>query len=98
MSFGEFLSKYYTYIFILVILVYNVLLNRIMLSKVRGKFITLIVLAVLETMLSGFETWYGKQVERSIWRSILSTACYILRPTIMYVMLLISTKYISSIP
>lgn len=92
MSFGEFLSKYYTYIFILVILVYNVLLNRIMLSKVRGKFITLIVLAVLETMLSGFETWYGKQVERSIWRSILSTACYILRPTIMYVMLLIVVR------
>lgn len=105
MSFGEFFAKYYTYIFILVILLYNVFLNRIMFSKIRGKFITLIVLAVLETIFSGLETWFGLQPERSIWRSILSTACYILRPAIMYVLLLIVArkdsrlkKFLYSIP
>lgn len=105
MSFGEFFGKYYTYIFILVILLYSVFLNRTMFRKIRGKFMTLIVLAVLETILSGLETWFGKQVERSIWRSILSTACYILRPSIMYVLLLIVVrkdsrlkKFIYSIP
>nr|MCR4625779.1 bifunctional diguanylate cyclase/phosphodiesterase [Lachnospiraceae bacterium] len=89
----------------LVILLYSVFLNRTMFRKIRGKFMTLIVLAVLETILSRLETWFGKQVERSIWRSILSTACYILRPLIMYVLLLIVVrkdsrlkKFIYSIP
>ena len=105
MSFGEFFGKYYTYIFILVILLYNVFLNRTMFKKIRGKFITLIVLAVLETILSGIETQLGLKPERTIWRSVLSTACYILRPTIMYVLLLIVVrkdsklkKFIYSIP
>ena len=87
MSIGELLGKYYTFIFVMVILLYTILINRRMYSKVKGKFMTIIVLVVLETVLAAIEDWFKAQPYRSIWRSVLSTACYIIRPTIMYVLL-----------
>ncbi len=92
MSFGEFLSKYYTYIFILVILGYTIVLNRMMYSKVKSKFVILMVFVVITSILSAVEGRISEQPERTIWRSILSTACYILRPTIMYILLLIIAR------
>ena len=61
-------------------------------SKVRGKFLTLIVLVVVEAVFSALEVWFGRQEYRSIWRSVFSTFCYILRPTIMYFLLLIVVR------
>ena len=92
MSFGEILCKYYTYIFIMVVLIYTIVINKTLYSKVRNRFILIIIIAVLETILSAIEVWFGDQPYRSIWRSILSTLCYILRPAIMYTLLLIIVR------
>ena len=92
MLIGELLGKYYTFIFVMVILLYTILINRRMYSKVKGKFMMIIILVVLETVLAAIEDWFEVQPYRSIWRSVLSTACYIIRPTIMYVLLLIITR------
>lgn len=89
MSFGEWFSRYYTYIFIIVILTYTVVSNRMMYSKVRGKFLTLLFLVLLETLFSGLELPLRDLTYRTIGRQLFSTACYILRPTIMYALLLI---------
>ena len=92
MSFGELLSRYYSFIFIMVILLYTVLFNKKMYDKVRGKFLTLLSLAVLEVLFSAIESYYSIQPYRSIWRTILSSICYLLRPTITYVLLLIVVR------
>ena len=92
MSFGEIFGKYYTFIFILVILGYTIGINKKSYNKVRGRFLILIVLVVLETILSGVEVWFANQAYRSIWRSVLSTLCYILRPAIMYTLLLLVVR------
>ena len=92
MVFGELLCKYYTFIFIMVILLYTILSSRMMYSKVRGKFIIIIILAILEAIASGIEAWFYEQPYRSTWRVVLSTICYILRPAIMYTMLMIVVR------
>jgi len=89
MSFSEWFSRYYTYIFILVILIYTVASNRKMYSKVRGKFITLLVLVFVETFCAEAELQFSALPYRTIARMLFSTACYILRPLIMYVLLMI---------
>ena len=92
MSFGELLCQYYSFIFIMIILLYTIIFNRTMYSKVRNRFILLIFLVVLEAAFSSLETWFGRQTYRSIWRSVFSTLCYILRPAIMYTLLLIVVR------
>jgi len=92
MSFGEFLSNYYTYIFILIILGYTIVLNRMMYNRVRSKFILLIILVIVTSILSAIEVNLSEQPDRTIWRSIMSTLCYILRPSIMYILLLIIVR------
>ena len=52
MYFGELFSRYYTYLFIIVILVYTVVFNRMMYRKVGGKFLTLLFLVLLQTRCS----------------------------------------------
>ena len=74
MLIGELLGKYYTFIFVMVILLYTILINRRMYSKVKGKFMMIIILVVLETVLAAIEDWFEVQPYRSIWRSVLSTA------------------------
>ncbi len=92
MSFGEFFSRYYTYIFIIVILIYTVLSNRMMYSKVRGKFLALLILVLIETLCSELELQLRLLPYRNMGRMIFSAACYILRPAIMYVLLLIIVR------
>ena len=58
----------------------------------RGRFLTVICLVVLETISSAIELHYAALPYRSIWRNIFSTACYLLRPLIMYCMLLIVVR------
>ena len=89
MAFGELLSRYYTLIFIMVILLYTIIFNKMMYSKVGGRFLTVICLVVLETIMSALELQYAGLSYGSIWRNVFSTACYILRPLIMYLLLLI---------
>ena len=89
MSFGEWFSRYYTYIFIIVILIYTVISNRMMYRKVRGKFYALLLLVLIETVCSEFELQFRSLPYRTIGRMLFSTACYILRPAIMYVLLLV---------
>ncbi len=89
MSFGEWFSRYYTYIFILVILIYTVASNRVMYSKVRGKFLALLGLVLVETFCAEAELQFAALEYRTVARMLFSTVCYILRPTIMYVLLLI---------
>lgn len=55
MYFGELFSRYYTYLFIIVILVYTVFFNRMMYRKVRGRFLTLLFLVLLQTLCSELE-------------------------------------------
>ena len=89
MTFGELLSRYYTFIFILVLLLYTIFINRKMYSRVKGRFLTIITFVVLETVFSALERYFAAQAQASIWRTVLSTGCYILRPAIIYQMLLI---------
>ena len=49
MLFGEVLSRYYTLVFIMVILLYTLFFNKMMYSKVGGRFLMIICLVVLET-------------------------------------------------
>ena len=55
MSFGELLCQYYSFIFIMIILLYTIIFNRTMYSKVRNRFILLIFLVVLEADYLGVE-------------------------------------------
>ncbi len=89
MTFGELLGRYYTFIFVLVILLYTIYFNRKMYSRVKGHFLALLVCVVLETVFSAVEEYFAALPEPSIWRMLLSTVCYILRPAIIYQMLLI---------
>ena len=89
MSFGEWLSKYYTFIFIMVILICIVFFNRKMYSKLRGVFITLIILVVVEAICSNIEIRLAGLSYGTMWRKLLSTICYILRPMMMYIFLLV---------
>lgn len=89
MYFGELFSRYYTYLFIIVILVYTVFFNRMMYRKVRGKFLTLLFLVLMQTLCSELEIQSGTLPHATVGRMIFSTACYILRPSIMYALLLI---------
>ncbi|MCR4642442.1 MAG: EAL domain-containing protein [Lachnospiraceae bacterium] len=92
MIFGELLSRYYTFIFIMVILLYTVISNKTLYEKVKSRFLTIILLVVAETVFSGTESWYASQPERSIWREVFSVLCYVLRPAIMYCLLLIIAR------
>ena len=47
MIFKELFSRYYTYVFIIVILIYTIYFNRAMYRKVRGKFLALLALVLL---------------------------------------------------
>ncbi len=105
MSFGELFSRYYTYIFIIVILIYTVVSNRMMYNKVKGKFYALLLLVLIETVCSELELQLRSLPYRTISRMIYSTACYMLRPAIMYVLLLVivsgdsrKKKFIYGIP
>lgn len=105
MYFGEILSKYYTFSFIMVALLCTILTNRMMYHKVRDRFLWLIGLVLAETIFSGIEIELSLRAQASIWRSILSVFCYILRPAIMYILLLIvirndskKNKFFYSIP
>ena len=89
MIFGEWLSRYYTFIFIMVILLYTIIFNRRMYSRLKGSFLSLICMVLIEALCSGLEVHFGKFPYRSIWRSVLATACYVMRPSIMYCLLLI---------
>ena len=89
MSFGEWLSKYYTFIFIMVILICIVFFNRKMYSKLRGVFIALIILVVVEAICSNIEIRLAGLSYGTMWRKLLSTVCYILRPMMMYIFLLV---------
>ena len=89
MSFGEWLSKYYTFIFIMVILICIVFFNRKMYSKLRGVFIALIILVVVEAICSNIEIRLAGLSYGTMWRKLLSTICYILRPMMMYIFLLV---------
>ena len=92
MLFGELLGRYYTLVFIMVILLYTIFFNKMMYSKVGGRFLTVICLVVLNTIMSALENHYAGLSYSSIWRNVFSTACYILRPMIMYMLLLIVTR------
>ncbi|MCR4896231.1 MAG: bifunctional diguanylate cyclase/phosphodiesterase [Lachnospiraceae bacterium] len=92
MTFGEILSKYYTFIFIMVVLLYTIAFNKRMYQKVRVHFWVLIALVILEAICSGAETYCAAQPYRTIWRSVFSSLCYILRPSIMYALLLIIVR------
>ena len=50
MLFGEVLSRYYTLVFIMVILLYTLFFNKMMYSKVGGRFLMIICLVILETI------------------------------------------------
>ncbi|MCR5093826.1 MAG: bifunctional diguanylate cyclase/phosphodiesterase [Lachnospiraceae bacterium] len=89
MTFLELLGRYYVLIFSIVILLYTIIYNRTMYRNVRKLFLTLLLLVAAEAVFSAIEAWYSAQEFRSIWRSISSTFCYILRPAIMYTLLLI---------
>lgn len=89
MLYAELIDRYFTFVFIMVILLYTIITNRNIYNKVRGGFLTLIGLVILETVMAAGESYYAELPSRSIWRSILSTCCYILRPAIMYCLLLI---------
>ncbi len=92
MVFGEFLNRYFTFIFIMVILLYTIVFNRTAYSKVKNRLLVLIVLVIAETVFSAAEGYYALLPDRSIWRSIFSTLCYILKPAIMYWLLLIAIR------
>ena len=92
MTFGSFLNTYFTFIFVLVIIFYTIESNRRMYKKVRGRFHVTILFVIIEAACSALEIYYAHQPEYSIWRMIMSTVCYILRPMIMYMLLLIITR------
>ena len=89
MSFGELLSKYYTFIFIIVILICIIAFNRRMYSKTKGVFIALIILVLVESICSNVEVFLSGLAYRTVWRKVLSTVCYILRPAMMYIFLML---------
>ena len=92
MLFGEWLSRYYSFIFIMVILLYTIIFNRKMYSKLKGGFLSLICIVVIAAICSGLEVSFAGLPYRTVWRKILSTVCYILRPAIMYCMLMIIVR------
>ena len=92
MIFKELFSRYYTYVFIIVILIYTIYFNRTMYRKVRGKFIALLALVLLGTICSEIELRLAALPHGTMGRMLVSTACYIIRPSIMYVLLLIIVR------
>jgi diguanylate cyclase (GGDEF)-like protein len=92
MSLLNFLGSYYILTFILAVLLFTILSNRGMYYKVKDKFLIIVILVVLETVFASIEVHFAEQPYKSFWRDVLSTICYILRPSIMYVMLLIITR------
>ncbi len=76
----------------MVILLYTILSSRRMYHKVRGGFLAIMTIVVVETIAAGVETWFSEQPYRSEWRVILSVICYILRPAIIYTMLYIVVR------
>ncbi|MBR3507966.1 MAG: hypothetical protein IKO03_04220 [Lachnospiraceae bacterium] len=89
MLFGEVLSRYYTLVFIMVILLYTLFFNKMMYSKVGGRFLMIICLVILETIFSAAEVHYAGLSYENSGRYLASMVCYILRPMIMYLLLLI---------
>ncbi|MCR4616997.1 MAG: EAL domain-containing protein [Lachnospiraceae bacterium] len=92
MTFVQWLSKNYDFIFILVIIGYTIISNSKMYSSVRKKFIALAVLTLLEAFISQLEDYFSTFEYRNVMRYLLSTAGYIIRPTIIYVILLIVVR------
>lgn len=76
----------------MIILFYTIMSSKLMYSKVRGSFLSIIVLVIIEAITSGIEVWFSEQPYRSVWRVVLSTVCYILRPALMYLLLLIVVR------
>ncbi|MBR1862257.1 MAG: EAL domain-containing protein [Lachnospiraceae bacterium] len=90
--FGSLLNEYFTYFFVISIIIFIVFTNRNMYHKIRYKFIALIVIEVVETIAARAEVYYYGLDHPTLMRVLLSTLCYILRPSIVYIMVLILTR------
>ena len=92
LTFGEWINNNFELIFVMVILGYTILSNRKMYYTTRSKFFALIILVVTEAVFSQIEEYYASLPERTVMRYMLSTACYILRPSMIYVIVLIAAR------
>ncbi len=76
----------------MVILLYTITVNRAMYKKVKGHFFLILILVFMEMIGSEAEIHCRYLPYRTVWRDVFSTLCYILRPSIMYVLLLIISR------
>ena len=90
--FANMANSYFAFVFIMVVMGYTIITNKNMYKSVRGQFVLLILLVVSGAVISAFEDYTRTLTYRNVARLLLSTAGYILRPTIMYVILLILTR------
>ena len=73
MSLAELLNRYYTFSFIIVILLYTILYNRAMYHKLRSRFLLLLSLVLLEVVFATVELRYAALPERNLMRSIFAS-------------------------
>ena len=92
MDLGVLLSRNYAFIFTMVLLAFTVLSNTRMEQPVRKRFIQFMCLCVVQAVIEQAETHYGRLDYGNMKRLILSTAGYVLRTALLYIIILIMMR------
>ncbi|MBR5361016.1 MAG: EAL domain-containing protein, partial [Lachnospiraceae bacterium] len=86
------MSKNYAFVFTMVLLAFTVLSNSRMERDVKKRFIQFMCLCVLQAVIEQAEVHYGNKDYGNLQRLLLSTAGYILRTALLYIIILIMMR------
>ena len=92
MELGVLLSRNYAFVFTMVLLAFTVLSNTRMERSIRKRFIQFICMCVVQAVIEQAEMHYGEWDHANVQRLLLSTAGYILRTALVYIIILIMLR------
>ncbi len=92
MDIGILLSKNYAFLFTMVLLAFTILSNSRMERPVRKRFIQFMCLCIVQAVIEQAELYYGALDYGNVQRLLLSTAGYILRTALLYLIILIMMR------
>lgn len=92
MDIGVFLSKNYAFLFTMVLLAFTVLSNKKMERNIRKRFIQFMCLCIVQAVIEQAEIHFGELDYGNLQRLLLSTAGYILRTALLYIIILIMMR------
>ena len=93
MELGVLLSRNYAFVFTMVLLAFTVLSNTRMERSVRKRFIQFICMCVIQAVIEQLEMHYGELEHANVQRLLLSTAGYVLRTALVYIIILIMLRH-----